>query len=238
MSVMMNRTRAGAPGSDSSREAGVSLSVRHLAVPDGRRSSSAGFRVAALGLAMALLQPLSPAALARGGFGHMGHLGGLGHVGHAGAIAEGQPRGGAITTPAYVLISTASLADKNAFTNVVHGLSDALLPFEGRVVSEIDNPPSWEGAAAAHMTLLQFDSADAAQRWKNSDAYRSFDEQIKRSSTSSIQQMQGVPTVRPAAMANARIHGRGRGLDPQAFEPLVKDYDQTLNKMHGICRGC
>jgi hypothetical protein len=34
---------------------------------------------------------------------------------------------------------------------------------------------------------------------------------------------------------------RGRGnvrLDQKAFEPNVKEYDQMLNKMHSICKGC
>ena len=44
--------------------------------------------------------------------------------------------------------------------------------------------------------------------------------------------------------ANARGIGggrRGRGnarFDQKAFEPNVKEYDQMLNKMHGICKGC
>src|SRR6202051_1212997 len=31
--------------------------------------------------------------------------------------------------------------------------------------------------------------------------------------------------------------GRGR-FDPKAFEPNVKEYDQMLNKMNGVCKGC
>ena len=144
-----------------------------------------------------------------------------------------------IVTPAYVLISTTALTDKDAFANALHGLSDAVLPFEGRVISDGDSPPSWEGTAAVHATMIEFDSAEAAQRWKSSDAYKSFDEQLKKVSTSSIQQLQGVSTARAPAMANARMHGRGRGgLDPKAFEPIVKEYDATLNKMHSICKGC
>jgi hypothetical protein len=106
------------------------------------------------------------------------------------------------------------------------------------VISDVETLPAWEGTAAAHTTMLEFDSADAAQRWKNSDAYKTFDEQLKKASTSSIQQLQGVPTASPAAMANARMHGPGRGLDPKAFEPIAKEYDATLNKMHSICKGC
>ncbi|CCE09585.1 exported hypothetical protein [Bradyrhizobium sp. STM 3843] len=197
----------------------------------------------AIGLAIALTAAPSSPTLARGGFGHIGHGGfghtGLGHMGlgHIGPGGGGEGRGEAIITPTYVLISTARLNDKDAFINALHGLADAVLPFEGRVVSDVDNPPSWDGTAAAHVTMLQFDSADAAQRWKDSDAYKSFDEQLKRTSESSIRQLQGQPVARPADMANARFRGR-RGLDPKAYEPLVKEYDTTLSKMHGICHGC
>jgi uncharacterized protein (DUF1330 family) len=200
------------------------------ALQDG--ASSVSFKIAAIGLALALalVVSLSPAALARGG-----HIGSFGHIGHGGF---GGGAAGAIVTPAYVLISTTALSDKDGFANALHGLADAVLPFEGRVISDVDNPPSWEGTAAAHVTVLEFDSSEAAQRWKSSDAYKAFDEQLKTTSTSTIQQLLGVPTARPAAMANARMHGHGRGLDPQAFEPIVKEYDATLSKMHSICRGC
>jgi len=233
----MNRTHAGASEVDTSRHGGASVRMR--------RRATAISRAAAFGLAMALVASLSPPALARGGFGHMGHLGGAGHVGlgHMGHVGGFGARGGEgghgmIVTPTYVLISATALSDKDAFANALHGLADAVLPFEGRVISDVDTPPPWEGTAAAHVTMLEFDSADAAQRWKSSDAYKSLDEQLKKASTSTIQQLQGVPTASPAAMANARMHGLRRGLDPKAFEPIVKEYDATLNKMHSICKGC
>ncbi len=199
-----------------------------------RRVSATTCMIAGIGIAIALALSAPPAALARGGFGHMGHFGGLAHIGHGGGFHDDGH--GPIVTPTYVLISTAALTDKDAFASALHGLADAVLPFEGRVISNGDAPLSWDGPTAAHVTMIEFDSAEAAQRWKNSDAYKNFDEQLKKTSTASIQQLQGVPTARPAAMANARMHGRG--LDPAAFEPIVKEYDSTLKKMHSICSGC
>jgi uncharacterized protein (DUF1330 family) len=230
----MNQTRTGASEADTSRH-------RANACRRGLFSTLSG--TAAIGLSIALVASLSPAALARDGFGHMGHFGGAGHtrmgpMGHVGGFAGGEGGHGAIMTPAYVLITTTALTDNDAFATALHGLPDAVLPFEGRVVSDVGSPPSWDGAAAAHVTMLEFDSADAAQRWKSSDAYKSFDEQLRKTSTSAIQQLQGVPTASPSAVANARMQGRGRGLDPKAFEPIVKEYESTLNRMHGICRGC
>lgn len=227
----MNKIHAAGPASHTRHRAGTRVDSRRR--PLRHVNASMTSRLVALGLAISLALSASSAALARGGFGHIGHIGGLGHIGHGGGGDAGH---GALVTPAYVLISASTLSDKDAFANAVHSLPNAVLPFEGRVISDADTPPSWEGSAAAHVAIIEFDSAAAAQRWKSSDAYKSFDEQLRKASTSSIQQLPGVPTVRPPAMANARMHGRG--LDPRAFEPIVKEYDSTLKKMHSICSGC
>jgi uncharacterized protein (DUF1330 family) len=237
----MEQIHAAGSASHAHHEAGTCVHMRRRAAVL-RHAALTTSKLAAIGIAIALTLSASPPALARGGFGHIGHhgelghmgqLGGVGHIGHGSGIEGGRA---AIVTPAYVLISTTALSDKNGFADALHGLADAVLPFEGRVISDVDTPSSWEGTAAAHVTMIEFDSANAAQRWKNSDAYKNFDAQLRKASTSSIQQLPGVPTARPAAMANARMHGRG--LDPQAFEPMVKQYDATLKKMHGICNGC
>ena len=84
--------------------------------------------------------------------------------------------------------------------------------------------------------MIQFDSPDAAQAWKNSDAFKSFDADLHRSSESSMQLLQGLPS--PIARVFG-AGGRGHGLDPKAFDSNVKDYDQMLNnKLHSICKGC
>jgi uncharacterized protein (DUF1330 family) len=228
----MEQIHAAGSASHAHHEAGTCVHMRRRAAVL-RPAALTTSKLAAIGIAIALTLSASPPALARGGFGHLRHPGGLGHIGHGRSTEGGRA---AIVTPAYVLISTSALTDKDGFANALHGLADAVLPFEGRVISDVDTRSSWEGTAAAHVRMIEFDSANAAQRWKNSDAYKNFDAQLRKASTSSIQQLPGVPTARPAAMANARMHGRG--LDPQAFEPMVKEYDSTLKKMHGICSGC
>jgi hypothetical protein len=53
-----------------------------------------------------------------------------------------------------------------------------------------------------------------------------------------MQLVQGLPTPAVGGIGEGR---RGRGnvrFDQKAFEPNVKEYDQMLNKMHGICKGC
>ena len=95
-----------------------------------------------------------------------------------------------------------------------------------------------EGTAPEHVVMLQFDNPDQAQAWKSSDAFKSFDAELHRSSESTMQLVQGLPTPAARGIGGGR---RGRGnvrFDQKAFEPNVKDYDQMLNKMHSICKGC
>ena len=84
--------------------------------------------------------------------------------------------------------------------------------------------------------MLQFDNPDRAQAWKNSDAFKSFDAELHRSSESTMQLAQGLPMPAARGIGGGR-RGRGR-FDPKAFEPNVKEYDQMLNKMNGVCKGC
>jgi hypothetical protein len=100
----------------------------------------------------------------------------------------------------------------------------------------MDKPISWEGTAPEHVVMIQFDNTDQAQVWKNSDAFKSFDAGLHRSSESTMQLVQGQPMPAVRRIGGGR-RGRGR-LDPKAFEPNVKEYDQMLNKMSGICKGC
>lgn len=82
--------------------------------------------------------------------------------------------------------------------------------------------------------MIEFESVDQAQAWKNSDVIKRFDVELHRTSESTMQFVQGLP------MPVGRGGGgrRGRGFDEKASEPNVKEYDQMLNKMHGICKGC
>ena len=136
-------------------------------------------------------------------------------------------------TPAYVLITVSKMTDAEAFTNAIQALTDAATPSAGRLVVDLDKPVAWEGTAAEHVVMIEFESVDQAQAWKSSDAFKNFDAELHRTSESTMQFVQGLP------MPVGRGGGgrRGRGLDQKAFEPNVKEYDQMLNKMHGICKG-
>lgn len=168
-------------------------------------------------------------AIARGGFMH--GVGGFGMRGRAGG-REG------ILTPAYVLITVSKITDAEAFKATMQDLIAATAPFAARLAADMDKPVSLGGTAAEHVVMLQFDNPDQAEAWKNSDGFKKFEEDLRRSSESNMQLVQGLP------MPVARGIGGGRGgrgsarLDPKAFEPNVKEYDQMLNKMHGICKGC
>jgi uncharacterized protein (DUF1330 family) len=165
--------------------------------------------------------------MARGGHGMVGF--GM-HGGHRMGAGGGE----GLLTPAYVLITISKITDAEAFKATMSDLMATNAPFAGRLAIDVDKPVAWEGTASEHIAMIQFDNPDQAQAWKNSDAFKNFDAELHRSSESTMQLVQGLPT--PAA------HGiggrRGRGFNQKAFEPNVKEYDQMLKKMKGICRGC
>jgi uncharacterized protein (DUF1330 family) len=195
---------------------------------------SASFRAAAICIFCILIcVACGTPVMARGGFRH--EMAGFGmHDGHR--MGAGGAEG--LLTPAYVLITVSKITDAGAFQITMRDLMAAETPFAGRLAVDMDKPVSWEGTAPEHVVMIQFDNSDQALAWKNSDAFKTFDAQLHRSSESTIQLVQVLPT--PAARGIG-LGRRGRGnirFDQKAFEPNVKEYDQMLNKMRGICKGC
>jgi uncharacterized protein (DUF1330 family) len=188
---------------------------------------SASFR--ALAICIVLIGVVCGTAMARGG--HMHGMGGFGiHESH-GRDAGGGER---LLTPAYVLITVSKITDAEVFKAATRDLLAADASLAGRLAIDTDQPVTWEGAAPAHLVMIRFDNPDQAQAWKMSDAFKQFDAELHRSSESTMQLVQGLPTP----VARGTGGRRGRGFDQKAFEPNVKEYDQMLNKMHGICKGC
>jgi uncharacterized protein (DUF1330 family) len=143
-----------------------------------------------------------------------------------------------LLTPAYVLITVSKITDAEAFKATVHDLIATTAPFAGRLAVDMDKPVSWEGTDSEHVVMLEFDNLDQALEWKNSDAFKSFNAEFHRSSESTMQLVQGLPTASTRGIGGGR-GGRGNvRFDQKAFEPNVKEYDQMLTKMHGICKGC
>jgi uncharacterized protein (DUF1330 family) len=189
----------------------------------------ASWRASAISLVL-ISFACAPPAMARGG--HIHGVGGSGLHDHR-EVALG-PRGEK-RTPAYVLITVSKITDAEPFRNAIQALTDAATPSAGRLVVDLDKPVAWDGTAAEHVVMIEFESGDQAQAWKSSDAFKSFDAELHRTSNSTMQLVQGLPTPAGRALGGGR---RGRGLDQKAFEPNVKEYDLMLNKMHGICKGC
>jgi uncharacterized protein (DUF1330 family) len=157
-------------------------------------------------------------------------MGGFGiHEGHGMGAGEG------VLTPTYVLITVSKITDAEAFRGALRDLMGADTSFGGRLSMDTDKPVAWEGTAPEHVVMIQFDNPDQAQAWRSSDAFKSFDTELHRSSESTMQLVSGLPTRAAHGIGRGRI---GRGFDQKAFEPNVKEYDQMLNKMHGICKGC
>jgi uncharacterized protein (DUF1330 family) len=197
------------------------------------KARSAPFRAA---IVCALLVSLAwRPVMARGGFMH--GMSGFGMHGDGRMGSHGGEREG-LLTPGYVLITVSKITDAEAFKAAVHDLIATTAPFAGRLAVDMDKPVSWEGTAPEYVVMLQFDNPDQAQGWKSSEAFKSFDAELHRSSESTVQLVQGLPTPAARGIGEGR---RGRGnvrFDQKAFEPNVKEYDQMLNKMHGICKGC
>jgi uncharacterized protein (DUF1330 family) len=186
-----------------------------------RFSADRLFRAAALCAVIGLLW--SPSAMARGG----GH--GMGAFGLHGGGRMG--RGEHMMAPAYMLITVSAVSDADAFKKAIQDMTTAVAPFTGRLTVDAEKPPAWEGAASEHIVMIQFADAEQAQAWKNSDAYKSFDADLHKSSSSTIQLVQGLPVLEGHG-------GRGR-FEAKAFEPNVQDFDRLLNqRLKTICKGC
>jgi uncharacterized protein (DUF1330 family) len=165
-------------------------------------------------------------ATARGGGGH-----GMGRFGfHHGGIMGLHDRTAA---PAFVLITASSVSDRDAFKKAIQDMTSAVASFSGRLAVDAERPSAWEGAAPEHVVVILFADAEQAQAWKNSDAFKSFDAELQKSSASAMQLAQGLPT--PVGRGRS---GRG-GFDAKAFEPNVQEYDRLLDRqLKTICRGC
>jgi uncharacterized protein (DUF1330 family) len=196
------------------------------------RTWSASFRAAAIFALLVCVASGTP-VMARGGFMH-----GMGGLGMHSGRRMGAGGGEGLLTPTYVLITVSKFTDAEAFKVAMRDLMAADTPFAGRLAVDMDKPVSWEGTAPEHVVMIQFDNPDQAEAWKRSDAFKSFDAELHRISESTMQLVQGLPTPAARGIGGGR---RGRGnvrFDQKAFEPNVKEYDQMLNKMNGICKGC
>jgi uncharacterized protein (DUF1330 family) len=177
-------------------------------------------RAAAFGAMIGLVW--TPPATARGGGGH-----GMGGFGFHGGGRLG--RGDRMTAPAYVLITVSSVSDADAFKKAIQDMTAAVASFSGRLAVDAEKPPAWEGPAPEHVVAVQFAGAEQAEAWKNSDAFKSFDADLHKTSASTMQLVQGLPM--PV--------GHGGRFDAKAFEPNVQDYDRLLDqRLKTICKGC
>jgi uncharacterized protein (DUF1330 family) len=153
-----------------------------------------------------------------------------------GAMTGGEPggrEGGAMLTPAYVLISVSKINDADGLEKALSDLRPTLPGIGARLSADTDTPEAWVGSAPEHVMVVQFDSRDQAEGWKSSDSFKRFESEAQRTSVANIQLVQGLRSSGPGAARRAH-----HGFDQKAFEPIVKSQDDLLSKMKGICSGC
>jgi hypothetical protein len=85
-------------------------------------------------------------------------------------------------------------------------------------IADVDKPAAWEGTAAEHIVMIQFDNLDQAQARKSSDAFRGFVADLHRGSEATLEPVQ---VYRRRLLADT-LSGEEGGFDQKAFEANVK----------------
>jgi uncharacterized protein (DUF1330 family) len=96
-----------------------------------------------------------------------------------------------LATPTFVLITISKITDAEVFKGAMHAMA-ADTSIADRVAMDTDKPVYWEGTVPEHVVVIQFDNPDQAQGWKNSDAFKNFDTELRRSSESRMQGSAGI----------------------------------------------
>jgi uncharacterized protein (DUF1330 family) len=202
-----------------------------LRISPPSKARSMPFAAAMIGALLISVAGVSPVAAGKGSHG-------MGGIGMQGGLKPGWNPGGrgSLLPPAYLLITALKITNGDAFKAALGDLIVSTTPFAGRLAVNMDKPVSWKGAAPERVVMIQFDSPDQAQGWKNSDAFKDFDAELRQSSDSVMQLLQALPG---AADRSEGQGGRSNvGFDQKGFEPLVKKYDETLKNMPDVCKGC
>jgi uncharacterized protein (DUF1330 family) len=88
--------------------------------------------------------------------------------------------------PAY-FVAQVRITDADGFGEYARAFSPTLKPFGGRVLAADDEPTALEGAWPEGRTvILEFESADQAQAWYESDAYQAISSIRQANSDSTI----------------------------------------------------
>jgi hypothetical protein len=100
---------------------------------------------------------------------------------------------------------------------------------------DAESPSALDGAAPQRLAIIAFDSLEHAQAWKDSESFKMFDADRRRTVTSRAFIVEGVPSAVPVSGLRA---GRPMRFDPKPFEEIIKRRDQDLNRIKDICKGC
>jgi uncharacterized protein (DUF1330 family) len=154
---------------------------------------------------------------------------------HGGFHGGGFGIRGAGTPPAYVVIDVSATNDAEGFKKMVANAAAGLVPFGGHLMIDADNPSAVDGAAPQRLVIIAFDSLEHAQAWKDSESFRVFDADRRRTVTSRAFTVEGIPSAVPVSGLRA---ARPMRFDPKPFDEIIKRRDQDLNRIKDICKGC
>jgi uncharacterized protein (DUF1330 family) len=96
-----------------------------------------------------------------------------------------------ISMPAY-FVAQVKVADAEAFREYERGFFPTLKPFRGKMLIADNAPLSLEGEWPQGRTVvIEFESAEQAKQWYDSDAYQSISEVRRAHSESAMAILQG-----------------------------------------------
>ncbi|WP_439243254.1 DUF1330 domain-containing protein [Lonepinella sp. BR2474] len=91
----------------------------------------------------------------------------------------------AMAAPAYV-IGEVNVTNQAGMKEYRAGFMDSLKPYGGKVIVKATKPEMMEGDANGVVSIIEFESAEQARAWYNSDFYQKINKSRKASSTSRV----------------------------------------------------
>uniref|UniRef100_A0A9E8CLY6 Uncharacterized protein n=1 Tax=Bosea sp. NBC_00436 TaxID=2969620 RepID=A0A9E8CLY6_9HYPH len=184
-------------------------------------------------VSLLLLIPLTfcpSLAGARGG----GHIGGGfgGGYGRHGLHIHGERRANRSDISTYAAVEMTSATDAAATLAMTTKLIESLSAFNGRLVSQDNDPSALDGVPPAAFFLIAFDTSQEADGWRISQPFKDFEVDAQKAGVR-IFTVNALPATQRSERRNA-----ARDAEERAYQKLIENGNNTLKQLHDICRGC